>query len=163
MPITLREATDADETFLRAVYASTRAQELAAVPWNDEQKAAFVNMQFDAQHSHYHSQFPEANYQIILSGDEPIGRIYILREKDIIRILDVTLLLEKRNAGVGTELIRDLIHEADQSGKSLHIWVEDFNPSTHFFERLAFSKVQQEGFNCLLEYRASMVEGKANC
>ena len=155
MPITLREATDADETFLRAVYASTRAQELAAVPWNDEQKAAFVNMQFDAQHNHYHSEFPEASYQIILSAFEPIGRIYVLREEEVIRILDVTLLLEHRNAGIGTELIRELRHEADQSGIPLHIWVEDFNPSTRFFERLGFSKVQQEGFNCLLEYRGS--------
>jgi RimJ/RimL family protein N-acetyltransferase len=153
MPITLREATEADETFLRAVYATTRAQELAAVPWNDEQKAAFVNMQFDAQHNHYHAQFPEASYEVILSGSEPIGRIYILREEDLIRILDVTLLLEHRNAGVGTEVLRDLMLEADQSGKALHIWVEDFNPSTHLFERLGFSKVQQEGFNCLLEYR----------
>jgi|ERR1043166_5395981 GNAT superfamily N-acetyltransferase len=153
MATTLRDATDADENFLRAVYASTRAQELAAVPWNDEQKAAFVNMQFDAQHSHYHSQFPEANYQIIFSGDEPIGRIYVLRDEDVIRILDVTLLLERRNAGVGTELMRELMGEADQSGKALQIWLEDFNPSNRLFERLGFSKVQQEGFNCLLEYR----------
>lgn len=154
-PITLREATDADENFLRVVYASTRAQELAAVPWNDEQKSAFVNMQFDAQHSHYHSQFPEARYQVILSGSDPIGRIYILRDEDAIRILDVTLLLDRRNSGIGTKLIGELIDEANQSGKALQIWVEDFNPSTRFFERLGFSKVQQEGFNCLLEYRAS--------
>jgi len=155
MSIALREITAEDEAFLREVYASTRALELSLVPWSTEQREAFLEFQFDAQHSHYLSQYPEASYQIILSASEPIGRIYVLREEEVIRILDVTLLLDHRNAGVGTELIRELIHEADQSGKALHIWVEDFNPSTRLFERLGFSKVQQDGFNCLLEYRRS--------
>jgi hypothetical protein len=33
-------------------YAGTREQELAALPWDAAQKAAFVEMQFDAQHAY---------------------------------------------------------------------------------------------------------------
>src|SRR3712207_8583920 len=38
-----------DDEFLLDVYASTRSEELAPVPWTDEQKRAFLRMQFDAQ------------------------------------------------------------------------------------------------------------------
>ena len=154
MPITLRDATEEDEGFLREVYASTRAAELALVPWNEEQRAAFLRMQFDAQHFHYHSQFPEASYQIILQDGKPIGRLYVLRNEEEIRIMDITLLPQNRNAGIGSSLIRELLQEADGEGKPVSIWVENFNPSLRLFERLGFSKVEENDFNYLLEYRA---------
>jgi ribosomal protein S18 acetylase RimI-like enzyme len=153
MPITLRVATNADEAFLREVYASTRAEELALVPWNEEQRAAFLRMQFDAQHFHYHSHFPDASYQIILQDGKPIGRLYVLRNEEEIRIMDITLLPQNRNAGIGSSLIRELLQEADGASKPVSIWVENFNPSQSLFERLGFSKVEENGFNYLLEYR----------
>ena len=159
MSITLRDASDEDEAFLREVYATTRAQELAVVPWSDEQREAFLRMQFDAQHLHYHSHFPDASYQIILNEAGPIGRLYVSRKEAEIRIMDITLLPQHRNAGIGTSLVRELLHEADLTGKAVNIWVELFNPSQTLFERLGFSKVEEDGFNYLMEYRTS----KANC
>jgi hypothetical protein len=47
--ITLRPAIAADRQFLLGVYAGTRLEELAALPWDEGQKEAFVQMQFDAQ------------------------------------------------------------------------------------------------------------------
>jgi GNAT superfamily N-acetyltransferase len=155
MPIELRAETAEDGPLLLEVYTSTRAQELALVPWNDEQRSAFVRAQFEAQHSYYQAQFPHASYQVIIVDGVPVGRIYILRESDAIRILDVTLLPLHRNAGTGTLLIRELLAEANQTGKALNIWVEQFNPSLKLFERLGFVKVQEEGFNCLMEHRPS--------
>lgn len=153
MSITLRAASDEDEAFLREVYASSRAQELAMVPWNDEQREAFLRMQFDAQHSYYHAQFPEASYQVILREAEPIGRIYVLRKDEEIRVLDITVLAQHRGGGVGTSLMRELLHEADRDGKTVNIWVESYNPSRILFERLGFAKIQEDGVNYLLEYR----------
>lgn len=160
MSITLRAASDGDEAFLREVYASTRAQEMAMVPWNDEQKEAFLKMQFDAQHSYYHAQFPQASYQIILQQGKPIGRIYVLRQEREIRVLDVTLLERHRGAGIGKALMRELMDEAERNGQALNIWVEEYNPSRNLFERLGFSKVHEEGINYLLEYRGKTVNGE---
>lgn len=160
MSITLRAASDEDEAFLREVYASSRAQELAMVPWNDEQREAFLRMQFDAQHSYYHAQFPEASYQIILQDAEPIGRIYVLRQEEEIRVLDVTLLAQHRGAGIGTALMRELMDEADRAGKAVNIWVEEYNPSRSLFTRLGFLKVHEEGINYLLEYPSRAVNSK---
>jgi ribosomal protein S18 acetylase RimI-like enzyme len=151
MAITLRDETEEDAVFLLEVYRSTRAAELALVPWSDGQKESFLRFQFDAQHSSYRERFPEASYNIILQDDEPIGRLYVLREDDEIRILDITVLPRCRNAGVGTSLIRELLTEGTQTNKPVCIWIEHFNPSLHLFERLGFSKIQEDGFNCLLE------------
>jgi len=154
MTITLRDATAEDEAFLRQVYACTRAEEMALVPWTDEQREAFLRFQFDAQDSYYRSQFPEAAYQIILKDGAPVGRLYVYRNSTDMRILDITILPEHRAAGVGTSLIRDLQAEAEASNQPLNIWVENFNRSQTLFKRLGFSIVQEEGYNNLLEYRA---------
>jgi hypothetical protein len=46
--VTLRAVMPDDERFLCQVYAATRSSELAIVAWTDDQKTAFVQMQFAA-------------------------------------------------------------------------------------------------------------------
>jgi GNAT superfamily N-acetyltransferase len=152
MLITLRDAEPEDEAFLRQVYACTRAEELAILPWTSDQREGFLRFQFDAQDSHYRSQFPEASYQIILKDGAPVGRLYVLRTPSQIRILDITILPEHRAAGIGTSLIGDLLLEAEPKGQAVAIWVENFNRSQTLFKRLGFSIVQEEGFNNLMEH-----------
>lgn len=159
MAITLRDACENDLAFLLEVYGSTRADELALVPWSDEQKAAFLKFQFDAQHKFYHDQYPEASYNIILQDGQPIGRLYVVREDGEIRIMDITVLLRCRNQGVGASLIRELLAEGRATGKPVRIWVEHFNPSLSLFERLGFSKIQEEGINCLMEFSIARDQG----
>lgn len=151
MAISLREASAGDESFLRAVYASTREQELALVPWSIEQREAFLKFQFDAQHSYYHAQYPNANYSIVLADNQPVGRLYVFREEGEIRILDVALLPEYRNGGIGSSLLRDLLAEGARTGQVVRIWVEEFNPSLALFKRLGFSAIHQDGFNVLMQ------------
>ena len=152
MTITLREVTPADEPFLREVYASTREDELAMVPWDAAQREAFLKFQFDAQHAHYRSQFPQANFQVILKDGERTGRLYIDRHEPEIRILDITVLPQFRGKGIGSLLMKDLLAESMATGHPLRIWVEAFNPSQTLFRRLGFSVAQEDGFNQLLEF-----------
>ena len=153
MSITLREVTAEDEAFLLEVYASTRAMELSLVPWSDEQREAFLKFQFEAQHTHYRTQFPDASYQIIFNNTERVGRLYVLRDTAEIRVLDITVVPQHRNAGIGTLLMRDLLTEAEQSVKPVSIWVEHFNPSQTLFQRLGFSKIEEDGYNYLMQWR----------
>src|ERR1700746_2508336 len=88
----LRAATPEDEQFLRAVYASTRAEELARVPWSDEQKRAFTDMQFAAQEADYRRHYPNAQYLVIEVLGVPAGRLSVDRCETEIRIIDIALL-----------------------------------------------------------------------
>lgn len=153
MPITLRAALPEDEPFLLEVYASTRAQEMALVPWDDNQRKSFLTMQFAAQHSYYKAQYPDASYSLICREEVPLGRFYVLRNEEDIRILDLTLLPDYRNGGIGTALLQNLLEEAAQSGKRVQIYVETYNPSLRLFERLGFKNIAEEGINFLMEWR----------
>lgn len=155
----LRPVTPEDEQFLYTVYATTRAQEMTYVPWDEAQKEAFLRMQFNAQQTHYRAENPDATHDIILLDSQPVGRLYVARDKDEIRILDVTILPEYRSRGLGTPLIRDLLEEAAREGKSLSIYVESYNPSRNLFERLGFAKVSDDGVNCLMEWRPGSIGG----
>lgn len=150
--IRLRAAAPADDNFILAVYASTRADELQQVPWTAEQKEAFVKMQFASQKQHYAASYPQASHDLICVDETEVGRIYLDRGEEEFHILDVTILPQYRNQGIGLVLLRRLLDEAGQSGKAVTIYVETFNPSVRFFERLGFRKDQEIGFQFLLKW-----------
>lgn len=150
--VTLRAVEEADRDFLLRVYASTREAEMALVDWTEAQRKAFLTMQFDAQQAHYRQYYPDSTYQVILAGDEPVGRVWVGRLEDEIRILDITILPSFRNRGFGTPIIQDLMRQAEEAGKPLGIYVESFNPSMRLFERLGFSKAGEHGSSLKMQW-----------
>lgn len=155
MKVRLRPVNQEDDAFIYEVYKTTRVEEMRHVPWNDEQREAFLKMQFSAQQTHYSTYYKDTSHDIILLGKQPVGRLYVAREEDGIRILDITILPEHRNKGLGTPLIKDLMAEAARAHLPLSIHVEFYNPSHRLFDRLGFSKVEDDGFNHLMEWRGS--------
>lgn len=149
--ITLRPIRPEDQPFLTAVYASTRQEELAMVPWSDEQKAAFLQMQADAQHKYYQENYLGAEFLVIFRDEQPVGRLYVHRRVDEIRIVDIALLPDHRRAGIGGGLLRQLIDEADRAGLPLTIHVEHFNPARRLYERLGFHPVSDTGVYLFME------------
>ena len=153
--ITLRPVASDDYDFLVEVYGSTRAEELALVPWTNEQRDAFTRSQFNAQQEHYLKTYPGASHDIIMSNGRPVGRLYVARLDQEIRIIDITLLPAERNVGIGSYLINQLLDEAKQTRKITRIYVEEFNPSLRLFQRLGFSPSEQHGFHLLLQWSGS--------
>lgn len=152
MPVALRPLEAADEEFLHAVYASTRADEMALVPWTEEQKAAFVQMQFRAQRQSYLNQYPLAQYYIIEQGGQPVGRMIVDRSEETILLMDIALLPGYRNKGLGTALIRGLLNEADRAHRPVRLHVETFNPALHLYERLGFRSIGESGIYLEMEW-----------
>ena len=150
--ITFRPIRPEDEALLYQIYASTREEELAQVPWDTAEKEAFLRMQFNAQHQYYQEQFPHAAFQIILRDDRPIGRLYVNRRPDVIHLIDIALLPANRNRGIGTSLLKELLAEASEVGKPVRIHVEHFNPALHLYERLGFSRIGDQGVYYQMEW-----------
>lgn len=143
----LRTATDEDEAFLLAVYASTRAEELAVVAWDAATKEAFLRLQFEAQDSYYRQHFPDATFDIVTVNGVPAGRLYVERRDTEVRVIDIALLPEHRGKGVGTRLLREVLAE----GKRVTIHVERENPARRLYDRLGFVQVAEQGVYLLLE------------
>jgi hypothetical protein len=62
-------------------------------------------MQFKARHGYYQKQFPHAGYQIIEKDGEPIGRLYLDRGPQELRIIDIALLPGQRGTGIGGAVV----------------------------------------------------------
>jgi GNAT superfamily N-acetyltransferase len=153
--LTFRPITDADLPFLERVYGSTRMDELALTDWSDAQKAAFITMQFSAQHAHYQKHYVGSDFLVIERGGEGIGRLYLARWKAEHRIVDIALLPDHRGVGVGTALLTDLLDEAAAAGKAVTIHVEKFNPAMSLYRRLGFVAAGEEGAYDLMRWQSA--------
>ncbi|MCB1057052.1 MAG: GNAT family N-acetyltransferase [Acidobacteria bacterium] len=148
-----RAITDDDLPFLSRLYASTREEELAPLPWSDEQKRVFLEQQFNAQHVFYQQQFPDAVFDVLLVGGEPAGRLYLVRWTREIRIVDIALLPEFRGRGLGGGLLEGILDEGRREGKKVSIHVERNNPAMHLYRRLGFVDVEDKGVYLLMEWQ----------
>jgi len=143
--VALRPITDADLGFLLQLYATTRADELAQVPWTDEQKAAFVVQQFQAQHAWWQEHYDGARFDLVLVDGEPAGRLYVDVWTREIRIIDIAMMPTYRNGGIGTMLLERVFAEGDAAGKPVSIHVEVFNPARRLYSRLGFVETGAHG------------------
>lgn len=152
--IALRPVTPEDEPFLRRVYASTRAEELAQVPWPDEQKQAFCDWQYDMQERHYHANWPDSRYDVVVVDGRPAGRLWQTESDEDVHVLDIAILPEFRGRGVGEHLLREVQERAAATGRSASIYVERFNRARSLYERLGFVQVEEGDVYLRMEWRA---------
>ncbi|ANY86631.1 MULTISPECIES: GNAT family N-acetyltransferase [Pseudomonas] len=138
----LRPITDTDQAFLQQLYATTRIDELAAVPWDEAAKVAFLLQQFQAQHSYYQAHYQDADFALICQAEQPIGRLYLFRGPSTFNLIDISLLPPWRGLGIGSAYLREITREADAQGKSIRLFVEPENPARRLYERFGF---QQSG------------------
>jgi ribosomal protein S18 acetylase RimI-like enzyme len=150
--ITLRPAGDDDQELLFQVYASTRDAEMAVVPWSDDEKGSFLRMQFKAQTTYWNEHYPDTERSIIEADGQPIGRLYLDRREDEIRIVDIALLSQSRGTGIGRQLLEEVLAEAAANGKAARIHVEKNNPALRLYHRLGFKITGDTGVYYLMEW-----------
>jgi ribosomal protein S18 acetylase RimI-like enzyme len=137
--------TPSDDAFLLALYASTRAEELAAWGWSAAQQEPFVRMQWLAQKRGYEARYPSEGHCILELEGQPVGRLWVVRGEHELRLVDVTLLPAHRGRGLGAGLLRSLQEEAARSGEPLRLHVTRNNPALRLYTRLGFTPMAGAG------------------
>lgn len=150
--VQFKAISDDDKAFLSELYRSTRWQEVLQAPWDDQQRIDFLHQQFTAQHTHYNSHYPHAEKLLISQYNENIGRIYIDRDETSICLIDVALLPNHRNQGLGTQLLKELLIEAQSAQKKVVIHVENFNPAYHWYLKHGFKQIEDKGVYQYMEW-----------
>ncbi len=150
--ITLRTFADADLDFLKRVYAGSRERELGVLDWGKQQKDDFIEMQFNAQHQYYQQHYNKAEYSVITKDEVDVGRLYLDRGDDEIRIVDIALLPEHCNQGTGSYLLGKIFDEARERKLPVRIHVEKFNPARRLYSRLGFKSVEDGDVYLLMEW-----------
>jgi ribosomal protein S18 acetylase RimI-like enzyme len=147
-----RPMADADLPFLFRLYAATRAEEVAGTGWPPELQVRFLRQQFEGQHHHYVTYYPEAERLVVEQGEAPVGRLYFEEWPSQIRIIDIALMPDARGRGFGSALIEDVFRRARAAGKKVSIHVEKNNPAMALYRRLGFLTAEDKGVYDLLEW-----------
>jgi len=154
----LRWITDDDLPFLAELYASTRREEVARAPWSAQEKEDFLAWQFEAQHKHYQEHYPDCEFLVVgkevlgKNAAEPIGRLYVDRWDEEIRLVDIALLPEYRGSGHGSRLLQGILAEGAEAGLPVSIHVESENPALRLYERLGFEHIDTNGVYHLMRW-----------
>jgi ribosomal protein S18 acetylase RimI-like enzyme len=151
----LVDETDDDTAFVRDLYASTRWEELAVTPWDDTAKRAFLSDQFQLQRDHYRKNYVGAEFLVIHSGDERVGRIYLNYKGREIRLMDIALIEMFRGRGWGYHLVAGLLAIAAEDGAQVTLHVEPNNPALQLYERLGFALIENRGVYLFLGWPAA--------
>jgi ribosomal protein S18 acetylase RimI-like enzyme len=149
--ISLRPVLPEDEPFLFHLYASTREVELASFGWGEADKDAFLRLQFKAHRHHYATISPKADQRVILLDGRPVGNMIVIRAQKEIRLAEIALISEDRNAGIGSRLILDLAEEAEEMGLPLRLHVAKFNRAIRLYRRLGFILIGDTGTHFFME------------
>lgn len=138
--VALRDASPEDDAFMCSVYLSTRREEMAAWGWDETQQEMFARMQFNVRRQSYRMQFPTAEEKVILFKGEHAGSYIFERNSGEIRFVDLAILPEYRNIGIGTTIFVRHFNEADAEGKIVRLQVRKENHAARrLYERLGFS------------------------
>lgn len=143
--LALRPAQPADDAFLRALYASTRADEFAHLGWPAETTRAFMAMQFEAQRIDHGRRHADACCQVIELAGRPVGRLWLARDARGLAVLDISLLPDRRGQGIGAACLRGVLRQADAAGLDVTLQVVHGNPARRLYERLGFVPVGADG------------------
>ena len=113
-------------------------------------------MQFTAQWQDYWNRFPNSEQAVVLYEGTPMGRIWVNRNNEEIRLLDITLLPEFRNSGTGTVLLRQLREESKALAKPIrHAVYKDNIDALRFYKRLGFTIIEDHDTYCVMEWSSN--------
>ncbi|MEM7214392.1 MAG: GNAT family N-acetyltransferase [Pseudomonadota bacterium] len=157
--VSYRNMTESDMTFLCALYYSTRAEEMEMVPWTQEEKDNFIDMQFKAQHQHYQIHYPDAVWLVIEIAGERVGRLYLEHWETQHCVIDIALMPEMRGKGIGNAIMQDVIEQAAGVGRDVCIHVEKNNPAMRLYKNLGFKVVEDKGVYDLMVWSADQAVG----
>jgi len=101
-------------------------------------------MQFRAQSQQYGLCYAQADSSIILFDDQPVGRLLVDRTGPDIMLVDIALLAEYRNRGLGTSVIQSLLKEANGAKKIVALHVVRGSAAARLYDRLGFIVINED-------------------
>jgi ribosomal protein S18 acetylase RimI-like enzyme len=116
-----RPATPRDIALLRGFYADAHI-ELTVLP--PDTRFVLIDMQFRAQRRQHTAQFPDAQHDILVVNGVEVGRVLVDRSQGGCHIIDISVSLGHRRAGIATTVLTEIVDEAAAAGQRvwLTIW-----------------------------------------
>jgi ribosomal protein S18 acetylase RimI-like enzyme len=152
----LRPVTEQDEELLIRLYASTRADEVAAWGWSTEQQDAFLRMQYHAQKRTYELIYSDSTQSVIETDQgQPAGRLILSYDNGDTVLTDIALLPEWRNRGIGAAVIAGVLEKAGQDNRAVRLQVLKGSPAARLYERLGFIATGESATHITMKWSPS--------
>ena len=90
------------------------------------------------QRGMFDENFDPSSLLIIEKGDKPIGYISARRSGDEIFLAMIEIAPAQQNRGIASQLIKELLEEADRSQVPVKLYVLKVNPARRLYKRLGF-------------------------
>jgi GNAT superfamily N-acetyltransferase len=144
MGVRCRPAQASDESLLREVFASTRAQDLALLGMEPVVLSTLVQMQFEAQRHHYTRAHAGCMAWVVeraaagSSAPQALGHMWLHLDASGLRLMDIAVLPAQRGQGIAAICVQALLHLADAHGWPVHLHVLADDAIRHWYARLGF-------------------------
>jgi len=150
--ITFRVIHDSDTHFLKKLYCDSRAWEFELTHWSDKDRDDFIGRQFDIQDRAYKSTYLGAVHRIIQLDGVDIGRLIINRQDDLLHIIDLIILLSHQRRGIGSDILKSLLNEAQGGKVPVILSVEKGNPAINLYKQLGFQQTGVSGHHISMKW-----------
>lgn len=159
----LRPARHDDLPFLRRLYASTREEEMASVPWPEAMRTAFIDQQFVMQHRHYVVHYHDADFLVIERDSMPVGRFYLQYGPPALLVIDISLQPGCRGLGIGSDLLAhtQALARAHSHDVELHVLHTNL-AARRLYQRLGFIETADEGSHLRMRWAPTPASGQLN-
>lgn len=157
--VKIRASVEDDQAVLFKLFTECHDELLVAISNLDAmQQESFLQLQFQAQRAQYRQRYPDAHQDMIVNEGKIIGQILIARGDEIC-LVDLSLLPEYRNLGIGSALLQDLLNEAEVAGKCVNLHVMQSNPAVRLYQRLGFDHTGEDGIYRRMEWIPVLSQG----
>lgn len=149
--VELRLRQDEDLPFLRRLYHSTRQHEVQAAGLDVISASRFLDQQFDYQSRHYDALYTMGGRRfIITAAGQAVGRVELWnddrkKKNPLLHLVDISLLPDWRNKGLGSALMRAIQDLARQENRSVSLHVLKGSAAERLYLRHGFCHQEDTG------------------
>lgn len=138
--IDYRQARPDDREWLFQLKSATLRDYVAQVyGWDDTVQRQFFDERFDP-----------AKVRIVVAGGTDIGMLQVEEGSDALFVADIALLPEWQGRGIGTEVLRAVLRQADRLRQPVTLQVLRPNPARRLYQRLGFRVVGETAAHFLM-------------
>src|SRR5262245_6458761 len=144
--IELRRATVADTKFLWDVFRVSMEDYITQTrgEWNEQR-----------EESQFRDQLDLSAAQVILTKNLEVGFIMVPIKDNARWIHTICIVPEYQNRGIGTEVVRSVIAEAETQNIPLYLSVLKVNPARRLYERLGFVVIEETEHHFRMKFRGA--------
>ena len=146
--------TEADRAFLYALFAASKAADMASMPIDAARKDFLLQAQYCSMTATYRQTYPTARWEVIELAGAPIGRLITHVGESFVTYVDIALAPQAKGRGLATRVMTQALEEPRRLGLPARVNVLAPNrASLKLCERVGFVQVGETPPFVELEWR----------